>query len=64
MTIHSGLHPHLRKSPARREMQPLSKGMEVKRDPAISHDKGWRAASPTSSGAGTKPCHSFKDAMP
>lgn len=64
MTIHSGVHPHLRESPARREMQPLSKGMEAKRGPAISHGKGWRAASRTSRVAGTKPCHSFKDAVP
>lgn len=64
MTIHSGGHPHLRESPALREMWSLSKEMETKCGPVVSHYKGWGAASQISSVAGTKPCHSFKDAMP
>lgn len=64
MMLYSGVHPHLRECPDLREMQPLSKEMETKYGPVISHYKGWRAASQVSSVAGTKPCHCFKDSVP
>lgn len=64
MMIHSGVHLHLGQSPAVRKMQSLSKEMEKKCGQVLSHCKGGREAPQISSVAGTKPCHTFKDAMP